>query len=85
MAIWANTDGAIVNLKPARILLIDGQKHAFGRLDAPGWPQFRLSSPAIEIAEQGGATHIRTRSRTYVCAGQDAILPLGAGTHTNLR
>lgn len=79
MATWTTTDGAIVNLKPSRILVIDGEAHAFGRLDAPGWPQFRLSSPAIEITERDGTTHIRTRSRTYVCAGQNAPLPLGAG------
>lgn len=78
MAIWAPTDGTLVILKPSRIILIDGQSHAFGRLDQPGWPQFRLSSQALEVTDQEGSTHVRTRSRTYICKGRETAMPLGA-------
>ncbi len=79
MATWLNSaDGSTVTLRPSRVLFIDGEAHAFGRLDRPGREEFRLSSPALEVAEKDGAIHIRTRSRTYVCAGQDAVLPVGA-------
>lgn len=79
MAIWRNaTDGSMVNLSPSRVLTIDGEAHAFGRIDQSGWPEFRISSPAIEIIEKDGITHIRTRSRIYVCARHGEILPVGA-------
>ena len=76
MTIWKNTDGAVVRLKPSRLLHMPstGHRHAFGVVAGSLWPEYRISSAVIAEGTEDGVPWVRTRSRQYIVDGQDQFL-----------